>query len=155
MDLALALSIVEKVFRVIPAVRNFFSKRETSWRKWRWSIDDDEINQEKFGYWQGIPFRDIRKLRHHPEYPNDSRQKSIDPHFLIDFDVDAKERRFFVKTGLMDDYVGNGSPYGDLCYCLYERKDGKNYIIRFFSSGKHKAKLRELTLLLDRHKARL
>ena len=149
------LSLVNLVHHVASWAQNTFSNKKTGWKDWDWSIDDDEINQEKIGYLQVIPFRDIRKLRPHPDFPEDIRQKKFSLAYFMDSSVDTEKRRFFVRIGRMDDYVGNGSPYGDLCYCLYERRGGISYIHRFFSRGNNKHKVRQWLLSLEQHEARL
>lgn len=145
------LSIVSAIVNhVVSKVPNYINdgifSRKTDWKEWSWSIDDEEENRELLGPLESIPFRDIRKLQPHPDFPNDHRPHDVTT-YLWSEDEGTKNRRYYVKMGVMDDYIGNGSPYGDICYCLYERKDGQNYIRRFFSRGRNIVQLRKMRLL--------
>lgn len=138
------------VNQTVNRASNFISSGTFSsknrWKDWVWSIDDDERNRELLGPLESIPFRDIRKMRPHPDFPNDRRPHDLATYLWGD-DGGTENRRYYVKIGTMDDYIGNGSPYGDLCYCLYERKNGRNHIRRFFSKGKNKGELQKMRLL--------
>ena len=127
---------------IINCFKSNFFNRKTSWKEWEWSLDDDEENHELLGPLESIPFKDIRKLQPHPDFPNDRHPENVATYLWKD--ENANDRRYYVKIGLMDDYIGNGSPHGDICYCLYERKNGQNYIRRFFSRGKNKEMLKKI-----------
>ena len=108
--------------------------REESWREWVWNIDDDERNQEKYTSWQGIPFREIRFFRRHPEFPSPFGDFSEGMSVLMPPDFDPEDRAYRYEVGTMKHVYGYGGPIGALCYCCYRREGGKNQIRMFFSS---------------------
>lgn len=108
--------------------------REASWKEWVWSIDDDERNQERYTSWQGIPFREIKFFRRHPNWPTSFPGLSEGMSVLMHPDFDPEDQTYRYEVGTMKHVNGYGGPIGALCYCCYRREGGKNQIKMFFAS---------------------
>ncbi|MCY4071946.1 MAG: hypothetical protein OXG60_11670 [Chloroflexi bacterium] len=138
--LAALASLVASVWKVLwrsgflIKVARKIAGRETSWKEWEWSIDDDERNQENYTPWQGIPFREIRFFRRHPNWPRPILELSEGMSLLMPPDCDPEDQAYRYEVGTMKHVNGYGGPIGALCYCCYRREGGKNQIMMFFAS---------------------
>ena len=132
-SLAALVWIVTRDSGLLSKVKRKIVGREASWKEWVWSIDDDERNQETYTSRQGIPFREIRFFRRHPDYPNSFLEFSEGMALLMPRDFDPTDRAYRYEVGTMKHVNGYGGPLGALCYCCYRREGGKNQIRMFFA----------------------
>ena len=119
---------------LLSKVKKRMSGEDASWREWVWNIDDDERNQEKYTSWQGIPFREVRFFRRHPDWPKPFIELSEGMSLLMPPDFDPEDQAYRFAIGTMKHINGYEGPTGALCYCCYRREGGKNQIRMFFAT---------------------